>query len=44
VAVQGETVTGSSLDPNLAVVVVSCWLVASLVASALWTERAEIGG
>jgi len=44
VTVGGEPVTTSSLDPNTAVVVVVAWLVASLAVSALWTERAEIGG
>lgn len=35
---------GSSLDPNTAIVVVVAWLLGSLLLSALWTERAEIGG
>jgi len=35
---------GASLDPNTAIVVVVAWLLGSLLLSALWTERAEIGG
>jgi ABC-2 type transport system permease protein len=35
---------GTSLDPGTALVVVVAWLVAALVASSLWTERAEISG
>ncbi len=40
----GATVGAKPLDPNTAVFVVAAWLVAALVVSALWTERAEIGG
>ena len=35
---------GTSLDPNTAVMVVAAWLVAALVVSSAWTERAEISG
>jgi ABC-2 type transport system permease protein len=38
----GSTV--SSLEPNTALVVVLAWLVGALVVSALFTERADIGG
>jgi hypothetical protein len=35
---------GASLDATTAIVVVVGWLVAALLVSSLWTERAEIGG
>jgi hypothetical protein len=40
----GEAAVSSTLDPNIAVVVVLAWLVAALAVSAFMTERAEIGG
>jgi hypothetical protein len=43
-AFDGGAAVQVALDPNTAVVVVLAWLVAALVVSAVWTERAEIGG
>lgn len=40
----GEAAAGSALDPNVAVLVVLAWLVASLAVAAIVSERAEIGG
>ena len=40
----GEAVASSALDPNVAVVVVLAWLVASLAVASIVSERAEIGG
>jgi ABC-2 type transport system permease protein len=40
----GGGAIGASLDPNTAILVVLAWLVAALVVSSIWTERAEIGG
>lgn len=39
-----QTVGTPPLDPNAAAIVVVAWLVGAVVLSALWTERAEIGG
>ncbi|HEX5148530.1 MAG TPA: hypothetical protein VFW02_05575 [Candidatus Limnocylindrales bacterium] len=49
VAVSGEGFGGGGqlatrLDPNAALLVVTAWLVGSLVVTALFTERAEISG
>lgn len=40
----GQSIGTPPLDPNLAVFVVAAWLIGALVISALWTERAEVGG
>jgi ABC-2 type transport system permease protein len=40
----GQGIGTPPLDANTAVVVVIAWLVGALAVSALWTERAEIGG
>lgn len=44
VSVGGGGGSSASLDPTLAIVVVAAWLLVSLAASAVWVERAEIGG
>jgi hypothetical protein len=40
----GGGATVSSLEPDVAMLVVAVWLVGALVVSALFTERAEISG
>jgi hypothetical protein len=35
---------GARLEPDIAIVVVTIWLVAALLVASLWTERAEIAG
>jgi hypothetical protein len=40
----GEAAASSALDPNVAVLVVLAWLVASLAVASIVSERAEIGG
>jgi hypothetical protein len=40
----GSSALTTQLEPNVAIVVVAVWLVVALAVSALFTERAEIGG
>ena len=40
----GGGIDVTALDPNTALVVVGAWLIGAIVVSALFTERAEIGG
>ena len=40
----GGGIEVTALDPNTALVVVAAWLIGAIVVSALFTERAEIGG
>jgi hypothetical protein len=40
----GAATTPTQLDPNTAIVVVVVWLLVAISVSALFTERAEIGG